>query len=52
MNEMFYILNFQQFINEFGQYVLWNFEPIGNVAHTTVFLTLGKVLLIPLSRYL
>ena len=24
----------------------WNFEPTGNLAHTTLFLTLGKFLLI------
>ena len=35
-------LKFQKFINELGQYALWNFELIRNFAHTAVLLTEEK----------
>ena len=48
--------NFKNLIMNWVKYVShrekWNFEPIGNFAHTTGFLTLGKALLILLHLYL
>ena len=56
MTEIFHFLKFQEFINEYVEYVFfyqkWNFEPIGNFVHTTKFLTLGKALQILLPLYL
>ena len=42
MNSVKYILRWEK----------WNFEPVGNFAHTTGFLTFGKALLIFLPLYI
>ena len=55
MNGIFHFLKFQEFINEFGKIYFAlgkNFEPVGNFAHTTGFLTFGKALLIFLPLYI
>ena len=48
--------NFKNLSSNWGKYVFhgekWNFEPIGNFAHTTKFLTIRKPLLILLLLYL
>ena len=57
MNEIFHFLRFQEFINElvikcFPLGKKRSFEPLGNCARTTGFLTLGKALVILLPLYL
>ena len=50
MNEIFHYLKFKNLSKNLEKYILdrikWNFEPIGNSAHTVKLLTLGKALII------
>ena len=57
MNVISHFLKFQKIINELVKICFplgkkLNFEPIGNFAHTTGFLSLGKALLILLPLYI
>ena len=50
MNKIFPLPQISEFINKLGKYVFhWekrNFQPIGNLAHTTECLTSGKAMYI------